>query len=118
MRTLVEPFRHQKLGAGAHRPALAFDLDLDAHKSLRRRVDDDRAEPERPGKGDRTFKKGDVSYGQTIRHQAIFCLSMISSENRFPLFRIMFSVQRALGEKVLANPLHQFGEGGIGHRIQ
>src|SRR5215204_6549176 len=28
------------------------------------------------------------------------------------------SVQRALGEKVLTNPLHQFGEGGIGHGVQ
>ena len=60
MRPLVEPFRHQKLGAGAGRPALAFDLDLDAHESLRRRVDDDRAEPERPGEAHRTFKKGDI----------------------------------------------------------
>src|SRR5688500_10151712 len=70
MRTLVEPFWHQEFGAGAHSPALAFDLDLDPHKSLRRRVNDDRTEPERPCKGDRTFKKRDVSYGQTIRHQA------------------------------------------------
>jgi hypothetical protein len=43
---------------------------------------------------------------------------MISSENRFPLFRIMLSIQRALGEEMFANALHQFGEGGIGHRIQ
>ena len=50
MRPLVEPFCNQKLGASARRPPLAFDLDLDPHKSLRRRVDDDRAEPERPGK--------------------------------------------------------------------
>src|SRR6185295_12628828 len=87
--TLVEPFWHQKLGASSGRAALAFDLDLDAYKRLRRRVDDDRAEPERPGESDRALKERDVSYGQTIRHQAIFCLSMICPENRFPLFRIM-----------------------------
>src|SRR4051794_2135367 len=72
MRPLVEPFWHQKLGAGPCRPALAFDFDLDAHKGLRRRVDDNRTEPERPGESDRAFKEGDVSYGQTIRHQASF----------------------------------------------
>src|SRR5215207_3576725 len=72
MRTLVEPFWHQEFGAGAHTRALAFDLDLDAHKSLRRRVDDDRTEPERPGETDRALKERYVSDGQTIRHQASF----------------------------------------------
>src|SRR5882672_8103074 len=72
MRPLVEPFWHQEFGAGSGRPALAFDLDLDAYESLRRRIDDDRAEPERPGKSDRTFKEGNVLYGQAIRHQASF----------------------------------------------
>ena len=72
MRPLVEPLCHQKLGAGPCRNALAFDLDLDAHKSLRCRVDDDRTEPERPDESDRTFKKGNVLYGQAIRHRASF----------------------------------------------
>src|SRR5437773_6407002 len=72
MRPLVEPFRHQELGAGARGRTLAFDLDLDAYKSLRRRIDDHRTEPERPGKAHRTLKKGNVLYGQAIRHQASF----------------------------------------------
>src|SRR5215208_8367471 len=72
MRTLVEPFWYQEFGAGTHSPALAFDLDLDAHKNLRRRVDDDRTEPERPGKGDRALEERYISDGQAIRHQPSF----------------------------------------------
>jgi hypothetical protein len=52
MRPLVEPFRHHHFGAGADRPALAFDLDLDAHERLRRRVDDDA--PNRNGRANVT----------------------------------------------------------------
>src|SRR5215208_4738654 len=70
MRTLVEPFWHQEFGAGAHSPALAFDLDLDAHKSLRRRIDDDRTEPERPGKDDRALEERYISHSQAMRHRA------------------------------------------------
>jgi hypothetical protein len=69
-------------------------------QSLRRRVDDDRAEPERPGESDRTFKR-------------TRCLVRPNDTASSQL-----SVQRALGEEMFANPLHQFGEGGIGHRIQ
>src|SRR4051812_39711343 len=72
MRPLVEPLWHQEFGAGSSRPTLAFDLDLHTHKGRRRRIDDDRAEPERPGESDRTFKEGDVPYSQAIRHQASF----------------------------------------------
>ena len=100
MRPLVEPFWHQELGAGAGRPALAFDLDLDAHESLRRRVDDDRAEPERPGESAPAVRK---------RRCLVRPNDTASSQ---------LSVQRALGEEMLADPLHQFGEGGIGHRVQ
>ncbi len=34
LRPLVEPFRRHQLGAGAHRRAPAFDLDLHPHKGL------------------------------------------------------------------------------------
>ncbi len=69
MRPLVEPLRHQELGARAGRAALAFNLDLDPNESLRRRVDDDGAEPERPGKADLPFEKSDVLYDQAWRHR-------------------------------------------------
>src|ERR1700738_961343 len=68
MRPLVEPFRHQQFGAGAHRNALAFHLDLDAHEHLRCRIDDHRAEPERFYKTIRTFKKPDVAHGDIWLH--------------------------------------------------
>src|SRR6267154_2008229 len=68
MRPLVEPFRHHQFGAGAHRNALAFDFDLDAHEHLRCRVDDHRAEAERFYKTNRTFKKRDVAHGDIWRH--------------------------------------------------
>ena len=67
-RALVEPFRDQQLGAGACRPALAFNLDLDAHKCLRRRVDDDGAEAERSGKRHGPFEEGNIAYGKVRRH--------------------------------------------------
>ena len=50
--------------------ALAFDLDLDAHERLRRRVDDHRAEPERPGERNRPLEECNVPHGQTWRHDA------------------------------------------------
>src|SRR5216683_1398894 len=68
MRPLVEPFRHQQFGAGAHRRALAFDFDLDAHEHLRCRVDDHRAEAERLYEINRTFKNPDVAHGNIWRH--------------------------------------------------
>ena len=67
VRPLVEPFCHQELGGGASRfaaiLALAFNLDLDARKHLRRGVDDDRAKPERPGKRHRAFEEGNIPDG-------------------------------------------------------
>ena len=72
MRPLVEPFRHQKFGTGAGGVAFAFDVDLDTHEHLRRRVDDNSAEPERPGKADRAFEERDISHSQAIRHRASF----------------------------------------------
>src|SRR3954447_12421440 len=86
MRPLVEPFRHEKLGGGADRPALAFDLDLNQHEGLRRRMDDDIAEAERPGKRHRSFKKRDIAYGEARCHRRAL-------------------VQRTLGEEVLADAL-------------
>ena len=67
---LVEPFRHQELGAGAGCPPFAFNLDLDPHESLARGVDDNRAKAERPDEIHRSFEKGDISYGQSERHLA------------------------------------------------
>ena len=46
--------------------ALAFDLDLDPHEHLRRRVDDHGAEPERPGERDRPLEECDIAHGQTV----------------------------------------------------
>jgi hypothetical protein len=63
VRPLVEPFWHQELGAGAHSLAFAFNLDLDPHERLRRRVDDHRAEAERPGELHRSFEKRDIAHG-------------------------------------------------------
>ena len=63
MRPLVEPLRHEKFGARTDGPGLAFDLDLDQHKSLRRRVDDNGAEPERPREADRPLKESNIAHG-------------------------------------------------------
>src|SRR5690348_12100764 len=68
MRSLVEPFWRQEFGRGAGRPALAHNLDLDADKGLRRRIDHDGAEAERPGKGDGPFEQGDVAHDETEGH--------------------------------------------------
>src|SRR5205085_11116975 len=68
LRPLVEPLWHEKLGRRPDRPALALHLDLDQHKSLRRRIDDDRAEAERPRKRDGPFEEGDVAYGDARCH--------------------------------------------------
>lgn len=68
LRPLVEPFWHQQLGAGADRNAPALDLDLDPHEQLRRRVDRDRAEAERPREMHGTFEESDVSQLQARRH--------------------------------------------------
>ena len=76
-RPLVEPRFDQELGAGARRHAHALHLDFEAHKSLRRRVDDNGAEAERPGEIHRPFKKGDIAYGEARRHR------LISSPARF-----------------------------------
>ncbi len=63
MRPLVEPFCDQELGRGTSCFAPTLDLDLDTRKHLRRGVDDDRAEPERPDKCYRAFKKGNIPDG-------------------------------------------------------
>jgi hypothetical protein len=63
MRPFVEPFWDQKFGAGPGGNTFTLNLDLDPHEHLRRRVDDHRAEPERPGKIDRAFKESDISDG-------------------------------------------------------
>jgi hypothetical protein len=65
LRALVEPFWHQKLGACAGCRTPALDFDLGAYKDLRRGRDPDSAEPERAGKGDRSFKECDIAHGQT-----------------------------------------------------
>src|ERR1700676_633347 len=65
---LVEPLRHQQFGAGAKEGASAFDLNLGAHESLGRGVDDDSAKPERPDEPHRSFEKRNVPHSQTERH--------------------------------------------------
>ena len=68
MRPLVEPFRHQQLGAGADGRPLPSTSISTRTNSLRRRVDGDRAKAERPGEMHRAFEEGDVAHGQAGRH--------------------------------------------------
>jgi hypothetical protein len=67
-RSLVKPLRHQHFGTGANRNAPALDLDLGPHEQLRRRVDRDRAEAERPRELHGAFEEGDVSQLQAVGH--------------------------------------------------
>src|SRR5207302_781765 len=68
LRPLVEPFWHQQLGAGANPAPPALDLDLGPDEQLRRRVDRDCAEAERPRETHGSFKERDVSQLQAQRH--------------------------------------------------
>src|SRR5260221_769749 len=72
MRPLVEPFWHQKFGTGALGTAPPLNFNLSPHEHLRRRVDNDGTEPERPRKADRAFEKRNISHSQAVRHRASF----------------------------------------------
>ena len=96
--------RAPQLGTVSADRCVAFDPfrpHFDArNENLRRGIDRHRAEPERPDESAPGARK--------TRYRARPVVAPSSSA----------SIQRALGEEMLADALHQFGEDRIGHHVQ